>query len=1463
MNYVGNKIAFRLEINDIIIFYFNYFFDKGINKDERIQKSLIKAIIDKIAKSDNYIFTLNYKNILDFFRYCFYFKLQPLNIKCIELIPSEGEDNIPLNDEYKEIINCKVNKDEESAFFKLLIKIFACNYKEFLKELIKSKDSKIYIKYISELINEKKLKMDELKFLKQAFENFIQNTLNLVDLFDMTYQQEFINLLFFIFRYQYKIISDNENESKLKLINIFLEKYPQIIRKSKLFIYETLKEVKPEILNEKKKNSETLIKNFMNLDNKKKIIKYKNIYEFYNRNPKEFNEILLYIFETQCQSYFNLILKKYNHKYTKKCCEEILLDLSLSYLKKAIQYLYDHINNNDNNILKLYAIAYIKTFCYYLVEINYEHFEKCNFEQITNLLNNENEKIYSISNMIIMYILRLFFKKCKNYDKFQSFNFEERKFYIFDKIIKEKEDKDIYIFKESFIPKNKLDFYNKLSIEIDKLINTKKINVSIFNEINENFDSFYCLLVNKHLSFLYGNEDDKQKYIDNLKLIYELTNEKIDLEEEGKKLYQYIMNYDLLEKNVFDKISNKKLNQDEFEILLYSLRFLLNIQMNKKKCFYNELLKKNIFLIINSNYIPGAFPSTNEFIKSYHDLEEDFKIIENLGYYICKDCGFLYRVLYCTCPTQTGKCPNGHIIGGSNERCSKMDIRVFPDEESLKKGKKNDSFIVKTLEEFKKEYVDQYLDKVTKGIIKDYRTIEFERNEPVRNLHIITYRLLNFILYSNILGAFILNYLTNEEMRHFLIKYLHPDTLFCIVKKDWNFLNNSLKEIGIENIQVFINIIFIKIIELMINLESVETIEKLNLFEKSVNDYILKIISNKENIKNLNEEYHKINSEMLSLNPQSFKEIIQANYEPSIYSPNDYPDIQFYTISNIYNLETFIQKFNSSSKNKEKYALTHIIINKSEILNNIVMIKNLKNINKLCNLLSLIYSYKISREEAQNKTLKDEIKNILNYYNEMNNDKIKDENEFIEEYINPFIESWNNIKNLSVQYGCQVLFDIEKGENPLEMGIEKPLSFFLVNEGDKNGGLFLAAAYEYLENCQNNFIDIILLNNHTSGLLNSYKAQLEQEIYIQDASDEEIININDKTYEKLEDLIKESSMRNIYSENDDNINYKNYNDIIYNYDYIEENLASEILLRIKKFKSKIKFVTYLYEGFRGDNSSILIDYMNKYIQRDLTNEEKKNIDEFLEGNNNSKFYNDIFSSLQILMKEIINDNYSQNEIIYDIIEKFSKFIKLNQELVQFLKKHKDLGNKNAFTVTTLVPIFEYFEKLCWDDIKKNVLPDYQLAINEEIKNHIVNYFNRNEDKKIIDKKNFSTALRKLISRYLSGLRQDIDIDTNKNLILYISKEDLWDKAIINNEEFQKEINEILSIEIKIGQFFNLYNLIGEDEILKEDINIKNENQNNIKNIFEIKNDNNKINKDYEDNGNIDGIEEEEEERDED
>ena len=213
----------------------------------------------------------------------------------------------------------------------------------------------------------------------------------------------------------------------------------------------------------------------------------------------------------------------------------------------------------------------------------------------------------------------------------------------------------------------------------------------------------------------------------------------------------------------------------------------------------------------------------------------------------------------------TGKCPNGHIIGGESHKCSKLDIRVFLDKKSDDDFKQywnynnykswHDSFLHKTLDEFKKEYIDQYLLQMQKGIISDFRVNDFEKNSPVRELNIISYRVMNFILYSYLMGSFILNNLNIEEVRSYLVENLFPHTLFGIIKKNWELLDISLKDIGINNVQIFMNMIFDKMIELMENLESVDTQEKFELFEKSINNFIIEIIESKENIEKLNKSY--------------------------------------------------------------------------------------------------------------------------------------------------------------------------------------------------------------------------------------------------------------------------------------------------------------------------------------------------------------------------------------------------------------------------------------------------------------------------------------------------------------------------------------------------------------------------------------------------------------------------------
>ena len=515
-------------------------------------------------------------------------------------------------------------------------------------------------------------------------------------------------------------------------------------------------------------------------------------------------------------------------------------------------------------------------------------------------------------------------------------------------------------------------------------------------------------------------------------------------------------------------------------------------------------------------------------------------------------------------------------------------------------------------------------------------------------------------------------------------------------------------------------------------------------------------------------------------------------------------------------MNNFINKFNSSEENKKKYAIIDALINRDlDLTKNAMNMKSLISLNKLSNLLLNIYSYKITRQEAKKVTLIEELPKIVQMYNEINHVQIT-ENDFKAEYITNFLSSWDLIKSKSVQYKCRVLRDLDKGQKPYEIKIENLLCDFLVDDGDKEGGMFLAAAYQYLIESQNTFINNIISKNNINGVLNSYVVQLEQEVHIQDATKNEIININEEIFDLFEKLVINNSMRNIFSEKKDEINYSNYNDIIYNYDIIEEELGKRILPGLKKFTNeKIKFITYLYEGFRGENSTVLKDYINKYTPKELDETEKDLLYNLLEENRNSRFYNDVFASLQILMNQIIKENYPKDKLLYEIIEKLPKYVTLEKKLVDFFQRQYEFYHDyNLFSINSLIPIFDYFEALCWKDMKKNIPIDYQDDVPEHTKNYIIEYFEKNEkENKIINKENLTFAIRKLISRTIAVTRQEMEIQNTGNLKHYIINEDLWNKTVIETEGFENEIDEIFKNDVLVGQSYKLYLALNGDNIL--------------------------------------------------
>ncbi len=421
-----------------------------------------------------------------------------------------------------------------------------------------------------------------------------------------------------------------------------------------------------------------------------------------------------------------------------------------------------------------------------------------------------------------------------------------------------------------------------------------------------------------------------------------------------------------------------------------------------------------------------------------------------------------------------------------------------------------------------------------------------------------------------------------------------------------------------------------------------------------------------------------------------------------------------------------------------------------------------------------IYSYKISREEAKQLKIKDELKRI-------NNPIINKEYE-------EFKEGWNNIyiylKKMKEKYLLK--YDCFEVMEPIIICDNDPIAKILNDDGELFYGMYIAATYQLFISWQNTFLSSIKFSKNSIKNIN--------EIYIQDAINQNIIHFS--FYKNFNEIIYLFSKRNCFN-NDWNINYNKYYSIEYNFDLIEEELGKILLGNIKYFKTNQKFIIYNYETFYGDNSNIIYHFIQKYNKISL----KYN---FFQKETNINF----LFTLQFLLNYLKNENYKSDLSINKIIYENSKFISIEDKYKIFFE-----SNKN-FKLINFISIYEYIEFLCYPILIENVDISYKLKIDEEEKNKINEYF-KNNNVIFISKELLLKSIRKFISRFLTVKWINRNIKDDENILYYLKeKEDLWSKTIFNDIKFEDEFNLMIkSFSIKINQSIELYQYL--NQLLKQ------------------------------------------------
>ena len=224
-------------------------------------------------------------------------------------------------------------------------------------------------------------------------------------------------------------------------------------------------------------------------------------------------------------------------------------------------------------------------------------------------------------------------------------------------------------------------------------------------------------------------------------------------------------------------------------------------------------------------------------------------------------------------------------------------------------------------------------------------------------------------------------------------------------------------------------------------------------------------------------------------------------------------------------------------------------------------------------------------------------------------------------------------------------------------------------------------------------------------------------------------------------------------------------------------------------------------------------------------------------------------SLQLLIDYIQRENFDKLESLYDIIKKLPKQINICEEIILLFKGNdnkievnndfnllinNDNNNKSDsngiyFSVGTLITIFEIFEHLCWDSFKENLCGDYLQKIDEAWGKKIKKYFDdiKYKQEKIIKGENLCTAIRRFISRYLTGKRGENEINENNTLLNEILRAELWKPFFTESDSFEIEIGEIMSLmtdqydgSLKVGQALELYKLLGGDQSILDLTRIK-------------------------------------------
>ena len=538
-----------------------------------------------------------------------------------------------------------------------------------------------------------------------------------------------------------------------------------------------------------------------------------------------------------------------------------------------------------------------------------------------------------------------------------------------------------------------------------------------------------------------------------------------------------------------------------------------------------------------------------------------------------------------------------------------------------------------TLEEYKKKYIDKEFEK-EKGIFinNNIRNCldDFKSDQKiVRNLSQISFRILNYILYSHL---FFVRLLTNRtrEIDIYLPKGNNrPMSWVETLNECWNLLKIELLKENIDSIEKFMSYIFTELFPLLNKEQKINDYQKLITIEDKLEKEIQAMIRKFKGESQTNNLQAKKKKEIED--KDSYINLLKETYTTNDYKKEDYPFYQYFYYTDYLNKNYINEKLDHMDDSKypvlKQYLLSEI--DKSD--KSKYSLNNLNLFNSVLNLISEEYANKLSRDYSEKYKLENE-------------DIYKNNKDLIEK----FIKFYNNLEidNCKLTNG-NLLCD-----------------FLIV---DNKFGNSYKKIYKEFANEQNKKLVNLLENKIEIGI---FDHNCKTKINIQQINETEIFTLILPKEVSFIDVLFNSSYRKILDS--ETFSYKSYKEYEIHYDLIEENMTDLLVKNKKLLNDDITSFIYNNEVFGNKVTNLFTSFKENYNQKNILILDKVSIYKFAQENKNI-----------IFIKNMINDFITLIEFLNDLRKQNNNQDNKNNDITETTKIYETRCSRHSWSCTTL------------------------------------------------------------------------------------------------------------------------------------------------------------------------------------